>query len=111
MDVFQEVESDKQPVRYWSQDESRLGLHTITRRILTLPGIKPLGRIQCKFEAFYLYGAVEPLTGESFFLEFSHLDSVCFQAFLKEFSKAYADSLNILQLDNGSFHLAKVLAI
>lgn len=70
-----------------------------------------MGRIQWKFEAFYLYGAVEPVTGARFFLEFSHLDSLCFQAFLNEFSKTYDNSLNILQLDNGSFHLAKKLRI
>jgi len=111
IDVFQEVEGEKRPVRYWSQDESRLGLHTITRRLLTLPGVKPMGPMQGKFEAFYLYGAVEPLTGESFFLEFSYLDSVCFQAFINEFSKTYATSLNILQVDNGSPHIAKKLII
>lgn len=111
IDVFQEVEGEKRPVRYWSQDESRLGLKTIGRRVLTVPGVKPVGLMQWKFAAFYLYGAVEPLTGESFFLEFSHLDSVGFQIFLQEFSKTYADSLNILQLDNGSFHLAKELMI
>ena len=70
-----------------------------------------MGPIQWQFEAFYLYGAVEPLTGESFFLEFSHLDRVCFQAFLNEFSKTYANSLNILQLDNASPHLAKPLML
>jgi transposase len=70
-----------------------------------------VGPIQWEFEAFYLYGAVEPLTGESFFLEFSHLDSVCFQVFIQEFSTTYADSLNILQVDNGSFHVAKELII
>ena len=67
--------------------------------------------MQWKFEAFYLYGAVEPLTGESFFLEFPYLDSVCFQAFLNEFSKPYTKHLNILQVDNGSPHLAKKLII
>jgi len=67
--------------------------------------------IQWQFEAFYLYGVVEPLTGESFFLEFSYLNSVCFQAFLNEFSETYVDSLNILQVDNGSAHLAKNLMI
>jgi len=67
--------------------------------------------MQWKFEAFYLYGAVEPLTGENFFLEFPYLNNVCFQAFLNEFSKTYSDSLNILQLDNASPHLAKNLIL
>ena len=70
-----------------------------------------MGPIQWQLEAFYLYGAVEPLTGESFLLEFSHVDSVCFQAFLNEFSKPYVNSLNLLQLDNGSPQLAKNLII
>ena len=67
--------------------------------------------MQWKFEAFYRYGAVEPLTGESFFLELPYLNRVCFQAFLNEFSKTYRDSLNILQLDNASPHLAKNLRV
>ncbi len=67
--------------------------------------------MQWKFEAFYVYGAVEPLTGESFFLEFSYLDSVCFQTFLQTVSQTYSDSLNILQVDNASPHLAKNLIL
>jgi transposase len=66
--------------------------------------VKPQGRVGWKRENFYLYGAVEPATGNSFFYEFSHLDSACFQAFLNHFSQQFPDSLNLLQLDNGSFH-------
>ena len=74
-------------------------------------GIKPVGPVQWNFQSFYLYGAVEPLSGESFFLEFSHLNAECFQLFLDEFSKAYPCSLNVIQLDNGRFHYAKDLTI
>ncbi|ABA57831.1 hypothetical protein Noc_1335 [Nitrosococcus oceani ATCC 19707] len=35
---------------------------------MILPGAK----LQWQFKAFYLYGAVEPLSGERFFLECSH---------------------------------------
>lgn len=59
------------------------------------------------FKAFWLYGAVEPATSESFFLQFSHVDTECCQWFLDEFSKAYPESLNILQMDNGRFHTGK----
>ena len=72
---------------------------------------KPLGTWQWQFKAFWLYGAVEPLTGERFFLEFSHVDSECYQRFLDAFSQQYSDSLNILQVDNGAFHKAKTLRI
>jgi len=63
------------------------------------------------FQAFWLYGAVEPATGEAFFLQFSHVDTVCYQRFLDEFSEAYPDSLNILQVDNGRFHGAQDLVV
>lgn len=98
-----------QPVRYWCQDETRLGLKTITGRQITLSGVKPHGIVGWRRENFYLYGAVEPATGESFFWEFSHLDSSCFQSFLDEFSQEFPDSLNLLQLDNGSFHKSVTL--
>jgi hypothetical protein len=36
-------------VRYWSEDESRMGLHTIQRRKLTGRGIKPPEKMQWDF--------------------------------------------------------------
>ena len=44
-------------------------------------------------------------------MQFSHVDTVCFQRFLDEFSKAYPDSLNLLQVDNGRFHKGKDLVV
>lgn len=57
----------------------------------------------------YLYGIVEPKTGESFFFEFSHLNTDCFQMFLNLVSEQFKDDLLIIQLDNGAFHKAKRL--
>jgi len=99
------------PIRYFAQDESRCGLHTIIGRLITACGVKPIGQWQWLFKAFWLYGAVEPATGESFFLQFSHVDTDCYQRFLDEFSKTYPDSLNILQVDNGRFHKSKNLIV
>jgi transposase len=99
------------PVRIFCQDESRFGLLPIQRRRLTLTGVKPLGAVQYRFENFYVYGAVEPTTGESFFLELPYLDSTNFQLFLDEFSRVYQETLNIVLMDNGSCHTAKSLVI
>jgi hypothetical protein len=105
------VLQDERPIRYFAQDESRFGLKTLIGRLITACGIKPIGQWQWLFKAFWLYGAVEPATGESFFLQFSHVDTVCYQAFLDAFSKAYSDSLNILQVDNGRFHTSSDLVV
>lgn len=88
-----------------------MGLKTIPRRKLTVRGVKPIGRVQWQFLAYYLYGIVEPLTGEMFLYEFSHLDTDCFQIFLDMIAERYQESLNIIQLDNGAFHKSKKLHV
>ena len=88
-----------------------MGLHTIQRRKLTGKGIKPQGKVQWDFTYLWLYGAVEPLTGESFFYEFTHLDTVCFEKFLELFASKYPLDLHIIQVDNGGFHSSLSLSI
>jgi transposase len=98
-------------IHYWCQDESRLGLKTITRRRLTLRGVKPQSSAQWSFKSSYLYKRVEPLTGESWFLEFSHLNTDCFQAYLQEFSQTYPQQLHIRPVDNATCHTTKRLVV
>lgn len=83
----------------------------VANRRITLPGIKPVAEIDYSFASMYLYGAVEPLTGERFFLEFPYLNASCFQIFIDQFSTTFSDSLNLIVLDNGRFHQAKKLDI
>jgi hypothetical protein len=45
--------------------ETRIGLKTIERKKNTACGVKPIGKVQWNFKAYYLYGAVAPQTGES----------------------------------------------
>ena len=61
-------------IRFFCEDETRIGLKTLTGRKVTKKGIKPIGAVQWQFQAIYLYGIVEPLTGEHFFLEFTSRD-------------------------------------
>lgn len=98
-------------VRYWCQDETRLGLKTIHRRKITHRGVKPIGVEQWQRDTYYLYGIIEPQTGDSFFYEFSHLDHICFEQFLQLVSQQFPDSLNLIQLDNSGAHTAKDITI
>jgi hypothetical protein len=74
-------------------------------------GVKPVRKIQFAFANYYLYGAIEPTTGEALFLEMPALDSPCFQVFLDQFAQKYSESLNIMILDRGRFHRAKALQV
>ncbi len=93
------------------QGESRFGLITVRRRRITARGVKPIRRHQNRYKNYYVYGTVNPFTGESFFINFSKLNSVTFQAFLNEVSLEYHDALNIIILDNAPAHTAKSIII
>jgi hypothetical protein len=55
-------------VRVWVQDESRYGLHTVTRRVWSLRGQRPVVPHQHKYTWGYVYGALEIVTGRAEFL-------------------------------------------
>jgi transposase len=97
------------PVKVFAQDETRLGLLPVVRRRITACGVQPVAPVTYQFDNFYLYGAVEPTTGASFFLELPYLNSRAFQRWLDGFAAAFPESLNILVLDNGAGHKAKAV--
>jgi hypothetical protein len=99
------------PIRVFSQDDRRFGLLTVRRRRLMSPGVQPIGAVQHVFEWCDIYGAVEPTTGERFFLELPYLNVEGFQIFVDTFAAAFPDSLNRLLLDNSGAHTAQRLLL
>ena len=73
--------------------------------------MQPLLSSAYRFESLYLYGAVEPLTGRSFFLELPALNTDGFQLFLDHFAAAHPTEFHLLLLDNGAFHKAQALRL
>jgi putative transposase len=74
-------------------------------------GIRP--QVPCHHirEYRYTYGAVEPLTGEAFFLVLPYCNTDCMNVFLHELSKAYPEDSIILVCDGAAWHKAKRLQI
>ena len=56
----------------------------------------------------YAYGAVESLSGESFFLVMPQCNTVCMNIFLKELSSKYADDIILLCCDGAAWHKTKI---
>jgi transposase len=69
--------------------------------------VQPVGVVQHVFEWFDVYGAVEPTTGERFFLELPYLNAESFQMFVNAFAEAFPDSLNLRLLDHSGAHTAQ----
>jgi len=68
-------------------------------------------KVQWQFKAFYLYGIVEPLTGELMIKNYDRVNRVNFQQFLNDFSEKYPKDFHVVQTDNASFHCAKDLVM
>jgi len=98
-------------VNLYFQDESRFGLMTILRRMITAKGVKPIAPYQHKFKNLYLFGAFSGINGSHFLLEMPYCNSDTFQLFLDKFSQSDPTEFKILILDNGAFHHAKSLVI
>jgi len=78
----------------------------VQHRKLTGLGVKPVGEVQWQFLYRWLYGFVEPQSGSAWFMEFSHLDSVCFEVALAHFAAHYPEDLHVIQVDNAGAHQA-----
>jgi putative transposase len=73
--------------------------------------VQPIGSVQHTFEWFSVYGAVEPTTGDRFFLELPYLNAEMFQLFVEALAQAFPASLHILLLDNSGAHTSPRLTL
>lgn len=101
----------ERPVRLFFQDEARVGLHLPRYRRVTAPGVCPVQPFDPLYEFYWLYGAVEPATGESHFWEMPALNADCFTVYLSKLSEAYPDTLNVIALDNAPAHIARAVRV
>ena len=51
------------PVELWCEDEARLGLRPVTRRVWALKGCRPKSCGRQRFQSLYVYGFARPATG------------------------------------------------
>ncbi len=59
----------------------------------------------------YVYGAVEPLSGESCFLILPYCNSACMNVFLKHLSEQYPEDRIILCCDGAAWHKSAMLNV
>ena len=89
------------------QDESRFGLITKQKRVLTAKGIKPIGTYKHSYLYKWLWGSFSPITGESFCMITDSVSKEFFIKYLQDFSEKDPRELKIIIIDNASFHSTK----
>ena len=101
-------------VEVWAEDEARLGLKPITRRVWWLRGCRPPSCGRTKYEWLYVYGFVRPKTGDSFTVLLPRVNTARMGEALEAFAaRADPDGTKILVVvvDNAGWHVAKRLAV
>ena len=91
------------------QDEAGFGRINKPKYCWCFPGLRPTVPCHHIREYRYVYGAVEPLTGESLFLVMPYCDTACMNVFLDELSKAYPNDFILLVADGAAWHRSKEL--
>ena len=61
-------------------------------------------KVKWERENFWIYGAIEPKTGEHFLHEYPQLNADYFQEFLEELSQQLDEDYAILQIDSAPAH-------
>jgi hypothetical protein len=74
-------------VEVWSQDEARLGLKPVLRRVWATRGERPTALVDPRYEWLRVYAAAHPASGQVFWLILPRLAAEMAQLFLDEFAR------------------------
>ena len=98
-------------VRLMFEDEAGFGRINKPKRCWCPKGVRPTVPCHHIREYRYAFGAVEPRTGENFFLTMPNCNTVCTNIFLQELSKQYSDDMILLVCDGAAWHKSKTLEV
>jgi transposase len=101
-------------VELWAQDEARLGLKPVVRRVWAPVGKRPVARFKRGYKWTYLYGFVRPESGEVFWLILPTVNTGLFSMALEEFAKEVGAGENkrvLLVVDRAGWHTGKEVEV
>ncbi len=98
----------------WAEDERRVGLKLVLRRVWAPRGRRPVARGRRRYGWAYVYGFVRPKTGKVFWLVMPTVNAEAFSLALSRFAEwagAGKGKRVLLVLDRAGWHVAKDLRI
>ena len=91
-------------VNLYCQDESRFGLITKQKRVITLKGIKPVGKYKHSYKYFWLWGSFSPITADAHYMISGGVSKNAFSAYINDLATYKPSELKILIIDSSAFH-------
>ena len=107
LEKLKEAHPEAEQVELWAEDEARLGLKPVIRRVWAPVGKRPVARFKRGYEWTYLYGFVRPESGEVFWLILPTVNVELFSMALKGFAEevgAGKDKRILLVVDRAGWH-------
>jgi len=98
----------------WAQDEHRLGLLPVVRRVWAPKGQRPTAQVERHYEWLYVYGFVRPSTGQSWWCLLPTVSTAAFALALAAFARDEgidATHRAVLALDQAGWHIAHDLVL
>ena len=114
MREIEEAHPEAQKVELWAEDEARLGLKPLIRRVWAPIGKRPVARFKRGYQWTYLYGFVRPESGEVYWLILPTLNVGVFSMALDGFAKevgAGKDKRILLVVDRAGWHIGKEVEV
>lgn len=98
----------------WAEDEARLGLQPIRRRVWSLKGRRPRSDGRTRYDWLYVCGFARPRTGQTFCVLLPRVNTDRMGDALAAFA-AHADPVGrkipMVLVDNAGWHVAKRLVV
>jgi transposase len=97
-------------VELWCEDEHRLGLKPIVRKVWSPVGQRPLVKVHQRYEWTYLYAFARPNSGEVHWLILPTVNAEVFSLALEHFAQEVGAGTKkriLLVLDGAGWHTAK----
>ena len=101
-------------VEVWAQDEHRVGLKPIVRRVWAPKGVRPVVRVRPRYAWVWVYGFVEPATGRTEWLLLPRVNQALFELALAHCARAVGAGPAkrvVLVLDQAGGHTARDLRV
>jgi len=101
-------------VTVWAQDEHRLGLLPVVRRVWAPRGQRPTCPVHRRYQWLYVYGVVRPSTGQTWWCLLPEVSVAAFGLALAAFARDEgidATHRAVLVLDNAGWHTSPRLVV
>jgi transposase len=95
------------PITLWAEDEHRLGLLPVVRRVRAPRGQRPVAPVERHYEWVYVYGFVRPRTGQSWWCVLPSVTTEAFAVALAIFARDEgidATHRAVLVIDQAGWH-------